>query len=96
MAIDAPAQSDAEILAEVFATGDSAMFPELARWILSLHFTQVQQARVQNLAELGNERTLSPAECAEVEKFRRVGNLLTLLRSKARLALRRSKPAESV
>ena len=90
MAVDAPSVVEADVLAEVLSAGQSTMSTELAQWLLTLHFTEVQQHRVQILADKGNEGTLTEAERLEVEKYRRVGNILSLLQSKARLALKRS------
>jgi hypothetical protein len=87
MAIDTRSTTDAEIFTEVLTAGASSVNPELARWLLTLRFTPRQQARMQQLAESGNERELTPQEHSEVERFRRIGTMLSTLHSQARLTL---------
>jgi hypothetical protein len=45
---------------------------------------------MRELADKGNRGTITEAENAEMESYRRVGNLLALLQAKARLSLKRS------
>jgi hypothetical protein len=85
--------TEAEIFAEIMSGRDSQFTPEIARLVLTWRFTPRQQQRMQQLAELGNERELNAAERAEAERFRRIGTLLTTLHSKARLVLQSSVPA---
>jgi hypothetical protein len=87
MSIDAPPIAEADLFAEVLSAGEATLNLDLARWLLTLRFTPTQQARVQFLADRANAGTLTDEERIESENYRRVGNLLSLLQSKARLAL---------
>jgi hypothetical protein len=77
----------AEILLEVFAGGPS-LPPELAEWILTLHISDEEKARMVDLAERGNAGTLSAEEQVEIQNYAQAGNVLSVLHAKARLALR--------
>lgn len=61
--------------------------PEKAEAIVSLDFSPNDQARMCELMERNNQGTLTDSERAEMEGFRRVGTLLGILQSRARLAL---------
>lgn len=67
--------------------------PEAARAILKLDFTPEDHRRANDLSEKARQGTLTPEERAELEEFIRVGNELAVLQSKARLSLKRMKPA---
>jgi hypothetical protein len=76
-----------EILLEIL-TGGQPLSPDVAQWLLTLKFTEKQQSRMLNLAERGNEGSLLPGEREEMCRFADVGDLLSILHSKARMALR--------
>ena len=63
--------------------------PEKAEAIVSLAFSPEDQERMCELMERNNQGTLTDAERDEMEGFRRVGTLLGILQSRARLALAR-------
>lgn len=83
----APPKSDADVLAVVMAGGAPTLSPELARWVLSLSFSDAQKARVLELVDRGNRETLTPDENQELHRYLRVGNLLNVLGAKSRLVL---------
>jgi hypothetical protein len=68
--------------------------PEKAEAIVSLTFSAEDQERMRELMELNNQRPLTDSEQEEMEGFRRVGTLLGILQSRARLALVQSQPSE--
>jgi hypothetical protein len=82
--------NDADILLEILTNGESPMTPELAQQTLSLRFTDKQRARMLELADRNNAGTLAPLEKQEMLTFAHVGSTLSILHSKARLALRGS------
>lgn len=84
--------NDAEIFAEVLS-GGSDLAPEIAQWLLTVKFNSRQQARMQELASLANERALTVHEQAEVDRYRRIGTMLSTLHSLARKALQAAKSA---
>ena len=61
--------------------------PEKAEAIVSLAVSPEDQERMRELMERNNQGTLTDSERAEMEGFRRVGTLLGILQSRARLAL---------
>lgn len=58
-----------------------------ARFILSLDFKETDQARIEALAARSNEGLLKSDERAELDSYVRVGSVLALIQSKARLSL---------
>lgn len=61
--------------------------PEKAEAIVSLAFSPEDEQRMRELMERNNQGSLTESERAEMEGFRRVGTLLGILQSRARLAL---------
>jgi hypothetical protein len=88
MRTDRQLVTEADILLEVLTAGEPTMKPELAEWLLTLHFTQQQQARMLDLADRNNAGTLAPGEREEMVAYVKLGDILSILHSKARLALR--------
>jgi hypothetical protein len=82
------ALDDAEILADVLRLGTPDFDADAARAVLRLGFSDEQKNRMLSLADKGNCGTLSQAEQLELDRFRRVGNFLALMHSKARLSLK--------
>lgn len=82
--------SEADILSRVVR-------PDRGNWskaaaaesILEFDFPPEDVARMDTLAAKAREGSLSPAEEAELENYRRAGRSLELLQSKARLSLKR-------
>jgi hypothetical protein len=62
--------------------------PAAARAILRLKLSPRDQSRVQRLCSKGSEGKLSAEEKEELDLFVQIGNLITLMHSKARLALK--------
>lgn len=86
--------SDVAILERVIRPTQSDLSPSAARSILGLAFPDKDRRRMHELALRGQGGVLTPAERAELDNCRRVGRLLELMQSKARLSLqkRRSTP----
>ena len=62
---------------------------DAAEAILSLRFAASDELRMRELMEKNNQGTISEAEQAEMEAFRRVGAFLAIAQAKARLHLQR-------
>lgn len=60
---------------------------EAARYMLGLTFPQHDRERMNVLAEKARQGTLNASEQAEIDNYSEAGHLLTLLQSKARIAL---------
>ena len=77
----------ASILESVIGQTKGEMSSELARYILSLDIPAADQARYAELAGKAQEGALSEEERAEIEDFLNVNDFLTIVQSKARVAL---------
>jgi hypothetical protein len=61
-----------------------------ARKLLELRFRHPHQERVRVLSQMAQEGTLTPTERAELDEYIRVADLLAILQSRARQALKKS------
>lgn len=82
--------SEAAIVGRLIKPDHGDFSPEAARELLSLRFGEEDQDRMRRLSLKAQEGTLTAAEQAEVENYRRVGYWLGILWSKARLSLKRA------
>jgi hypothetical protein len=87
MNVEPPLISEAEILSQIVAPDQPGLPSEVARTILNLRFGPEALQRIEELAEKNRRGTLTPAEWALLERYRRVGNFLNLLQAKARVSL---------
>jgi hypothetical protein len=79
---------DAAIVSRLIKPDRGDFSPETAREILSIQFDAEDQARMRALSLKAQEGTLTASEQADVESYRRVGSMLGVLWSKARLSLK--------
>jgi hypothetical protein len=63
--------------------------PEAAEFLLAIAFDEADKQRMQELAERSEAGTLTAEQQAEFDGYLHIGNLLAVMQSKARLALRR-------
>jgi hypothetical protein len=84
-------QSEITILARVLGNDEGQLPPDMARYILTLGFSERDKARMHDLAVRNQEDTLSPSEKEELFAYAKAGTLLSILKSRARRVLR-SKP----
>lgn len=84
------ASSDADLLSRIVQPDVGDWSPEAARSILAFDFSPQDHARMLVLSEKANQGGLTAVEQSEAECFLRVGDLLTLLRAKARHSLHRA------
>jgi hypothetical protein len=83
------ASTDAAILARVIDPARADISPEVAGEFLRWDFTAEDRRRMAELADKARDGALNEAEAAEIDSFIRVGNLLSLMQAKAKLALQR-------
>jgi len=76
-----------DILGGIVDPGHRGLPPELARYVLSLRFSDEQAARYEQLAYQNQEGSLAADQRAELEAFVTANTLLTILKSKARRSL---------
>jgi hypothetical protein len=79
--------TEATMLARAFGADRGDLPKEAAKILLSARLPAADLKRMEYLGELAQNGKLSPAERREAEAFDRVGLLLELLQSKARLSL---------
>ena len=92
MAIANP-NTELAILTRVVAPDQSGLPAEVARAFLTPVFVDDDSDRMNTLAARARESTLSADEQAELDLYERIGYLLSLLHSRARLSLRTSSAA---
>lgn len=86
------ALTEADIFSRVIDPSNPTLMPDAAKAILELSFTDADHARTAELARKSNEGVLTPDERREFESYVFVGDVLAMLKSKARLSLRRQSP----
>ena len=79
--------TEAEVLDQLVTAEHPGLTPEAARVLLSLRFNADAIRRMNELAEKNRQGTLSAAEQAALEKYRRVGHFLNIVQAKARVRL---------
>ena len=79
--------TEADILAEIFASSPSGLAPEAARSILELKLSARAAERIRELLDKNNRGSISDLERSELDKYQRVGQFLDLLQAKARVSL---------
>ena len=82
--------SDADILERTFAANTKRLPVALARQILRTSFTAGDTERINQLSAKARAGSLTPHEDAELDSYLRVGHFLSMMKSKARIALKRS------
>jgi hypothetical protein len=80
--------TDVAILGRVLQPDKPTLSPDAARSILALEFGQPDRERMHQLALKAQEGRLTAQEEVELENYRRVGNLLSMMKSKARKSLK--------
>jgi len=77
------------IWARLMQNPGGELLPEAAEYLLSIRFADSDVDRMRQLAERSETGELTDEERAEFDSYLHVGNLLAVIQSKARLALRR-------
>ena len=74
------------ILSRVLGPDQPNWSPEVAHALLALDFNQADKKRMRQLSAKARKGTLTEDEQVEIDNYERVGHLLNLLQSKARLS----------
>jgi hypothetical protein len=82
--------TDAQILTTIISPQQADLDPAVANSLLGLQFSSTQNDRMRALVEKGNRGELTEVETLELASYRRVGNFLSIMQSKARLSLKHS------
>jgi hypothetical protein len=78
------------IWARLIQTPKVPIAPEAARYLLSIDFSETDDARMRDLMDKSNEGALIPDEKAELDGYVNIANVLSVMHSQARAALRKS------
>jgi hypothetical protein len=82
------ADNEVTILARVLGIEHGKLSAKMARHILELGFSDRDKARMHELVTRNQDDALSPTEKQELLAFGKAGDLLSILKSKARRTLR--------
>lgn len=80
--------AEVAIFSRVLLGGGRALTPQMARYWLARGFTDEDKARMHELAVKNQAGALSAEELHELDSYIRVSDLLAILQSKARKALK--------
>jgi hypothetical protein len=80
-------ENEVTILARILGNENGQLPQDLARYILTLGFSDRDKARMHDLAVRNQEDALTRAEKAEMHAFGKAGDLLSILKAKARRTL---------
>lgn len=85
--------TEAEIFSRLIDASNPSLTPDAAAGILQLRYSEADHVRMAELAGKSNEGTLTPDERRELDSYVFVGEVLSLLKSKARRSLQKRTPA---
>lgn len=84
------ANHEAEILSRIIKPHKAGFSEEASRAILALAFDTEDLRRMNELSDKARAGTLTESEQGELDSYERVGHLLGIMQSKARLSLKGS------
>jgi hypothetical protein len=79
--------SEVRILARILGNDSGRLPPRIARYLLTVGFSDADKAHMHELALRNQDGKLSPAEQDELLAYAKTGTLLSILKSKARRVL---------
>ncbi|HEY6348916.1 MAG TPA: hypothetical protein VI636_05855 [Candidatus Angelobacter sp.] len=82
--------TEAAILARVIQVGAEELSQGAAEYLLSIRFGEHDVARMNELSERARQGKLTSQEQAELDSYIHVSNLLAVMQSKGRRALKHS------
>ncbi len=78
------------IWARLIQAPQAAISPDAARYLMSIDFGGADHSRMQELMEKSNEGTLTSEETAELDGYVNIANVLSVMHSQARVALKKT------
>ena len=82
-----PGETEVSILARILGNEQGQLTNDLARYLLDSGFSERDKARMHDLVTRNQADALSPTEKEELSAFGKAGDLLAILKSKARRTL---------
>jgi hypothetical protein len=76
------------IWARLIQAPKGPLSPEAASYLLSIDFSEADHTRMQELMDKSNEGALTSDEGAELDSYVNIANVLPVIHSRARVALR--------
>lgn len=83
-------QQEVEIFSRLFQPENADLTADAARSLLAVEFTEADQQRMHELAGKAQQGRLSEQEQDEADSYSFVGNVLGILKSKARRSLEKA------
>ena len=83
-----PTSTECDILSRIIKPNEPALSAPVAQLILEWQFAEDDRRRMLALLEKSKDGTMTRSERSEAETYERVGNLLSILKSKARRSLK--------
>jgi len=80
---------EAAIWARLMQAQKNELSPQAAEFLLSIDFEEGDRQRMMQLADRSEAGALTAEEQAEFDGYLHIGNLLAVMQSKARLALKK-------
>jgi hypothetical protein len=87
--------TEGAIWSRLLQPGAEVFSLEAARSLLQLEFAAEDKARMRDLAAKARDGSLTAAEQEEIRIYEQVGNLLALMKSKARQRLKKASSANT-
>ena len=81
--------SEAAIFDRVFTNGKNSMSSTLAKHVVNLSFSDSDKQRMNELARKNRDGEITAGERDELFNYVKVGDMLAILQSKARVALKK-------
>ncbi len=85
-----PAGNEGAIWSRLIGPQRPTLSAAVARSILELEFLPEDEARMRELGAKARMGSVTPAEQEEIENYSRVGSILGLMKSKARVSLKKN------
>jgi hypothetical protein len=80
--------AESAIWGRLFGPESTTLTPEAARAILAIDFPDTDKRRIDDLAAKARRGTLTTDEQDEIDSYGRIGSFISMMKSKARVALR--------
>lgn len=81
------------ILTRALSPDQGTLSPEAAESILEIELSSDDKSELSRLAKSAQDGSLTPTDDAALDAYRKVGRLLELLKSKARVSLKNARPS---
>lgn len=81
---------EAAIWSRLLGPENTSMSSDVARTIVRIDFPESDKKRMRQLADKARKGTLTPDEQDEIDSYGRIGSFISIMKSRARVALQKS------